>query len=74
MTICSNVSFSSIPHRKIKDGKEHADVFFCSMPSKQGPVLGRYQNGVCSMKPLESSAYSEIHHFETPTAVSDERA
>jgi hypothetical protein len=48
--------------------------FFGSMPSRQGPVLGRFQNGVCSMKPLEAIAYSEIHHFETPTALSDGRA
>jgi hypothetical protein len=43
------------------------------MPSKQGSVLGRSQNGVCSTKPLKANAYPEIHHFETPIALSDGR-
>ncbi len=42
-------------------------------PSKGAPVLGRFQNGVYSMEPLLAIAYWEIHHFETPTALSNER-
>ncbi len=48
-------------------------MFLCSMPSKQGSLFGRSQNGVCSTKSLESIAYPEIHHFETPSALSDAR-
>ncbi len=42
-------------------------------PSRSDPVLGRFQNGVYSLEPLLAIAYWEIHHFETPTALSDER-
>ena len=52
---------------------EHGDVFFCSMPSKQGPVQGRFKPAHCPIIP-GTRVKGSVRRFETPIALSDGRA
>ena len=52
---------------------EHGDVFFYSMPSKQGAVQGRFKLAHCPVTP-GTKVKPSVRQFETPTALSDGRA
>jgi len=62
MTICSEVNFSSIPHRKIKMEKSMEMSFF-ALPSHSSEQWA-FQNGVFPDKQWFPRASYYIHHFD----------